>query len=77
MWVYSKSAHAFVGSSETKLDGSAKGSFFGTTNVNEMSGSPSDKAVFIRLENRKRMDAVAKAVWAAIKAPIDRAIPTG
>ena len=77
LWVYSRSAHAFVGSSETKFDGSARGSFFGTTNVDEMSGSPSDKAAFVRLENRKRMDNVAKAVWAAIKSPIETAIPTG
>lgn len=73
-FVYSKSAHMLVAAGDSVLKGWAKGQFFGTTDPYELSGSPEDKAIFIRLENKRRMDAIAKAIWAGAKSTLEHVI---
>lgn len=53
--------------SDGSLKATFKGPYFGTTKKDEISGDPQTKAIVIRNENRKRMEAVGQAVWLAIR----------
>lgn len=49
------------------LEATYAGQYFGTTNRDEIHGDPDTRAIVIRNENRKRMEAAAHAVWAAVR----------
>lgn len=50
--------------------GNFKGPYFGTTNRDEIVGPPDVEIMTIRAENKKRVNAIANAVWDALKEPI-------
>jgi hypothetical protein len=52
---------------DRKLEGSAGGAYFGTTDRSELGGSPQAKMASIRLTNQRRLDAIAAATWSAIR----------
>lgn len=58
---------SFNGAPAKKLKGKAPGSYFGTTDRTDMSGSPQDKVMMIRLVGRQKARAIAAATWNAIK----------
>jgi hypothetical protein len=51
----------------TKIEGTAGGGYFGTTDRYELGGGPAEKTRSIRLTNQKRLEAIAEATWQAIR----------
>jgi hypothetical protein len=65
-FIYDKQSRSlmFIGK-DRPVSGEHRGAFFGTRANDEMSGSPQDKEVMVRLENKRRCDAIARAMWNA------------
>lgn len=49
------------------------GPYFGTTDRNEIAGPPDVEVMVIRTENRKRLTAIGRGVWEAIKDAVVKA----
>ncbi len=70
MWTYDPKTTTLIVPGRQVLTGMAGAGFFGTTNRGDMQGSPDARALEIRNNGRKRMQAIAAAVWDALKVQI-------
>lgn len=70
LWRFDPAFASLFPPGKQDLVGTAFEGYFGTTNRSEMSGSPDAKTLEIQNVDKKRMQAIADAVWDAIHANV-------